>query len=247
MPRKLLVFAAIAVVGSMLVLWLVTRNRDAEQSSRGDEPRVITHADGEQDLRPNRPRLDEQPTAPLTTPEGETRPDISNSNMPRASDDGRAPAATVTPTEKGTAVAQKPHKEYTLPDGTRVRDFRDPAQQQDLVLPPTTRAPGGRKIKPDLTSRYTEQILAHMRACGKAVPKSALGTKPRLEGQIVIAIKQQQGSVTSAVFNLTNLNDPASAQTAKQCIEEKALTVKVPATDEADLDAYSINLSFAFP
>ena len=48
------------------------------------------------------------------------------------------------------------------------------------------------------------------------------------------------------MFKLTNITDAAVADTAKQCVENKALTVKVPADGEPDLDSYSINLSFAF-
>ena len=33
MPRKLLLFAVIAVVGSMLALWLLTRNKTSESSA----------------------------------------------------------------------------------------------------------------------------------------------------------------------------------------------------------------------
>jgi hypothetical protein len=48
------------------------------------------------------------------------------------------------------------------------------------------------------------------------------------------------------VFKLTEIPSAALADTAKQCIEQKALTVKVPASGEQDLDSYSINMSFAF-
>ena len=245
MPRKLLLFAALAVVGSVLVLWLVTRDTAADETA--NEPVAVTRENGETDLRRNRPpalAADDPAIAP--TESGEVRPPRDNLGQPRNTDPSRPQSATVEPTERGTATAQQPHKEYTLPDGTRVRDFRDPANAKPLEIPPSVHPPGGRRIKPELTGLFTDQILAHMRDCGRAVPKSALGTKPRLEGQIVIAIKDQLGSVTSAVFKLTNV-DASAAESAKQCVEQKTLTVKVPATDERDLDAYSINLSFAFP
>jgi len=106
-------------------------------------------------------------------------------------------------------------------------------------------APGGRKIPPQLTGLFADEVQKHMRECGTAVPSNVRGAKPRLEGQIVIAIKQAQGSVTSAIFKVTDLTSESIAEATRQCVEQKVLTVKVPATGEADLDSYSINLSFA--
>ena len=247
MPRKLLLFAALAVVGSVLVLWLATRGSKADDT--GNEPVAITRENGEVDLRGNRPRLPaSDPAANITpTESGEVRPPRDNLGQPRETDPSRPQSATVEATERGTVEAQKPFKEYTLPDGRRVRDFRDPSKSSPMEIPPSIHPPGGRRIKPELTGLFTDQILAHMRECGKAVPKSALvAPKPRLEGQIVIAIKAQQAGVTSAVINLNGV-DASHAESAKQCITQKTLTVKVPAADEQDLDAYSINLSFVFP
>jgi hypothetical protein len=246
MPRKLLVFAALAVAGSMLVLWLVTRDTAAEETSGGDDD-ATTVADSRADRtseRTRRPALPDQPSGVTTTGEPTA---VATPGQPRTTDPDRPLSATVESTERGSQPGPpREPLEYTLPDGRRVRDFRDPSKRKPLDLPPSIHAPGGRKIKPELTGLFTDQMLAHMRACKQAVPASALGTKPRLEGQIVIAIKSEQASVTSAVFMLTGISDSAVAQQAKQCVEQAALTVKVPAQGETDLDAYSINLSLAF-
>ena len=248
MPRKLLLFAVIAVVGSMLVLWLLTRD-NSSASSASTQPASETRTEvaqgesTERDLR--RPELPAgaQPGDPPIE-----QPARDPNRNPRNTDPSRPNATVVESMERGANPKPvEPALEYTLPDGRKVRDFRKPENRVPLEVPPSTQAPGGRRIKPELTGLFTEQITAHMRACGKEVPASARGTKPRLEGQIIIAIKAGEAGVTSAVFNLTNMTSPAAADTAKTCVEQKALTVKVPAEGEADLDSYSINLSFAFP
>ena len=238
MPRKLILFAALAVVGSMLVLWLVTRDKGSGSSA---SPSADRYADSRTPTaagdRPSLAGTRDQPIAPDS-------PGIKN---PKTTDPSRPSAGTVESVERGAHAdgVTEPPTEYTLPDGRKVRDFRAPQNRKPLELPPSVHAPGGRKIPPQLTGLFADEIQKHLRECGTAVPSNARGAKPRLEGQIVIAIKQAQGSVTSAIFKLTDLTSESIAETTRQCVEQKALTVKVPATGEADLDSYSINLSFA--
>lgn len=246
MPRKLLLFAALAVAGSMLVLWLVTRDRPAESSPAADE---VADARVPGDRRPTRdrprPAIEGAPArADQPAPARAERPGINN---PKNVDPSRPTAGTVEGVDRGTYAGDvRPAPlEYTLPDGRRVRDFRDPNNRKPLAIPPSIHPPGGRKIPPELTSVYTDEIIKHMRTCAKAVPSGVRGPKPRVEGQIVIAIAQEQGRVTGAVFRVTDLTDAAVADAAKQCVEQAALTVRVPAAGQADLDSYSINLSLA--
>lgn len=245
MPRKLILFAVLAVFGSMLALWFLTRGEKSSAST----PETVAEAPKE--VRLDRPMGEggkpvlapEAPDVPVTP---ETRPDLGQAGMPKNSDPNRPAPATVTGTDRGSAAPSEPPLEYTLPDGRKVRDHRPPDQRKPMELPPSTQPPGGRRIKPELTGLYSEAIQKHMRECSSSVPKDLLTNKPRLEGQILIAIKAEEGSVTSAVFKLTNVANDAIANTAQQCMQQKALSVKVPAAGEADLDSYSINLSFAF-
>lgn len=243
MPRKMLLFAALAVVGSMLVLWLVTRDKRESSASTSPQQYADTRAPTPGDNP--RPSLTDDPTQP-SRPTPSESPGIKN---PKSTDPSRPNAGTVENVERGTHAgeATEPPLEYTLPDGRKVRDFRAPQNRKPLDLPPSVHAPGGRKIPPTLTELYTNEIMKGMKECGQAMPKESLGPKPRLEGQIVIAIKGAQGTVSNAVFKLTDISSESLAETARQCVEQKALSVKVPATGEADLDSYSINLSFAFP
>lgn len=246
MPRKLLLFAAVAVFGSMLVLWLVTRGKSSASSSTSSDSTYVAENNAPRGER-ERPAL--PGTGPAVSPSSPDKP-VGRRETPRTTDDPNRPqATTVDSVPRGTnsdAISEPP-LEYTLPDGRKVRDFRAPKDRKPMEIPPSIHAPGGRKIQPSLTGLYTEEIMKAMRACSDTVPKDVRGAKPRLEGQIVIAIKQAQGSVTNAVFKVTDISSESIAETARQCVEQRALSVKVPATGEADLDSYSINLSFAFP
>jgi hypothetical protein len=243
MPRKLILFAVIAVVGTMLALYFVTRSTATSESSADSSPSnsneyVAREGETRDRTRPSLPADPHQPPQPNRVEPGKN---------PKNVDPTRPQASTVESVERGTNADQVHEPTiYTLPDGRVVRDFRDPSRRVPLEKPPTMHAPGGRKIQPQLTEALTNQIVPHIKECGKAVPAEARGDRPRLEGQIVIAIKAGQATVTGAVFKLTNITSDSLAETARQCVEQKTLTVKVPASGEADLDAYSINMSLAF-
>jgi len=191
---------------------------------------------GGSDAEPTEPggsAVASRPTAPVRGPD-------------RPSPDRPGPTSTVTGVERNSAARpEEPPDEYEI-NGVRVRDHRKPEDRKPMDLPPNLHPPASRRIQPTLTGALGDQIQRLARECGAAVPKDALGTKPRVEGQIVIAIKDQKAVVTSAVFQLRDVSG-TSADAAKACLEEKSLGVSSPAPDESDLDGYSINLSYAFP
>lgn len=240
MPRKLLLFAAVAVFGSMLVLWLVTRGKSSAS------PEAPAEYVAETTPSPTRERT--RPMVP-TESTASSDPGVRRETRPSTDDPTRPQATTVDSVPRGTNADQltEPPLEYTLPDGRKVRDFRPAKDRKPMEVPPTIHAPGGRKIQPELTSLFSDAVMKAMRECGQAIPKEVRGAKPRLEGQIVIALKQGQGTVTGAVFKLMDISSESIAETGRQCVEQRALSVKVPATGEADLDSYSINMSFAMP
>lgn len=249
MPRKLLLFAAVAVLGSMLVLWLATRHSKSEPEAatepQGEDRSRVAERDRMRAEQAN-PALPDQ--ASPGSGSGETRPDMDQRGVPKNRDPDRPLAAEVTDLPRGTnadKVGRAP-VEYTLPDGRKVRDWRSPEERRTLDLPPSLHPPGGRRIRPELTGAFTDQIMAHLKECKKAVPSSALTGRPRAEGQILIAIKDEQAYVTGATLKVTEISDASVADAAKTCVEQKALTVKVPAAGEADLETYSITVSYAF-
>jgi len=145
------------------------------------------------------------------------------------------------------ATGDRPTTEHTI-DGVLVRDHRS-GDRPPIDLPRNTHAPEGRKLPPTLTRDLSRQLQVVMNECAAKIPREARATGPdgpRLESTIFIAIKDQQARITDATVQLRNL-EGASVAPAKLCIEQQALGLTTKATDEADLERYSVSITFAIP
>jgi hypothetical protein len=157
---------------------------------------------------------------------------------------------TVTTTERGErpelpATTSPEHpRDYVVGD-IRVRDHRS-GDNVPLDIPPNVHPPEGPKIPSTLTHAVAQQLKPIMMECVASLPKDARGDRPRLEGQLIIAIKDHKATVTKSIMQLRNVTGE-SVEPAKQCIESRAIGIEAQAADQADLDSYSINISFAIP
>ena len=134
--------------------------------------------------------------------------------------------------------------EYTV-GGVRVRDHRS-GNHAPLDVPPAIHPPEGRKISSQLTADLAQKLRGVTDACTASLPPEARGAKPRLDGEILIAIKDQQATVTSATFQARDVAG-ASEGLIKQCMEQKTIGVATPSGDEPDLQGYAITLSLRIP
>lgn len=152
---------------------------------------------------------------------------------------------TVTSTERGATRDAGAYNEYAVGD-VRIRDHRG-SDAPIADVPPTIHHPNARRLPSsfvhDLTNKLRDEVVAD---CAGAVAKDALGPKPKVEGQVVVAIKAGQAGISKATIQPRDVAD-ASIQSVKQCIEQKALTVTMPVANEADLDSYAISVVIAFP
>jgi hypothetical protein len=161
-----------------------------------------------------------------------------------------ASAPTVSPTLPGTAAPALPEgdaehpRDYVVGD-TRIRDHRS-GTNAPIDVPPNVHPAEGRQIPSLLTHEIAQKLKAVMKQCTADLPAEARGAKPRLEGQIKIAIKDQKATVTKAFMQLRDMTGDA-VETTKQCIEQKAVGIENPATDQADLEDYDIHITFAIP
>jgi hypothetical protein len=135
-------------------------------------------------------------------------------------------------------------KDYVVGD-IRVRDHRA-GNNAPLDIPPNPHPAEGRAIQSGLTHEVAQKVKAVMMQCVADLPKDARGAKPRLEGQIKIAIKDKKVTITSALMQLRDI-EGTPADTLKQCVESKSVGIENPAGEEADLEDYGINLTFAIP
>ncbi len=164
-----------------------------------------------------------------------------------------------TPTERshpGVTVIQTPKlpeapaagsadnvTEYTV-GGVAIRDHRS-GEHAARDLPQNVHPPGGHKIDSHLTWEISQKVRAVTKDCAASVPKDARGSAPKVEGQIVIAIKDKQLAITGATMQVRDVT--SAGDTVKQCIEQKSVGLTNPAPDEPDVDNYSITLSLDLP
>jgi hypothetical protein len=157
------------------------------------------------------------------------------------------PTVTPAPSLPGSSGAprlsdQGSANEYVVGD-VRVRDHRG-GSNAPLEVPPNVHPPGAREIPSALTQGIAQQVRGVLADCTKDVPREGRGPRPRLHGQLIVAIKDHQMSVTAATMKLDDM--PAdSLDATRQCVEEHAVGLTTPADGQDDLDNYSIGVTFA--
>lgn len=148
-------------------------------------------------------------------------------------------AVVLAPTE-----GQNP-RDYVVGD-IRVHDHRS-GDNKPLDIPPNVHPAEGPAIPSTLTHEIAQKVKAVMMTCAKDnLPQDARGEKPRLEGQISISIKDHKVTIQKSTMQLRDVNGPA-VDAMKSCVETKSVGLENPAPDQADLEDYTINLTYAIP
>lgn len=211
-----LIIAAIAVLVAGLLLLFIMKSGDDDTTAGASRP-----------------------------PPGGSGGATSTPDLARPSPDRpNAPQVSSVEREPGSAAGSAGDRGYTetIVNGMRVRDHRKD-RSQPVDIGSGSRPPNARRIQPALTADISNRILPIVRECGASVPTEARGVKPRVEGEILIAIRSKQVQITRANIQLTDVVG-ASVDPTKQCIEQKVLGLTVPAGEEADLEDYTITLSY---
>jgi hypothetical protein len=178
---------------------------------------------------PSTPRS--QGSAVVATTDPRPTPSDPTPSLPAGSDQGSAAGS-----------GESNPRDYMVGD-IRVRDHRS-GDNKPLDIPPGVHPAESRMIPSSLTHDITKKVKAVMAECTADVPREARGASPRLEGQLVISIKDQTLTVAKATMQLRDIVGAAQEPT-KQCIEQKTVGLQTPATDEPDLENYSITITFA--
>ena len=161
-------------------------------------------------------------------------------SSPSPSGGGVAPAL---PGDPGAATRDTP-KDYMV-GNIRVRDHRS-GDNKPLDVPPNPHPADRRELPSSLTHDISQQVKRALYTCATDLPKDARGTKPRLEGQLTVAIKDHTLAITNAVAQIRDVDGP-SQDAIKQCVEHKAVGMTSVATDQADLADYGIQITFTIP
>jgi len=215
MNRTLLVIGGALVAIAGLVLWLLMRE-DARPDTSGSAAR---------------PPAD--PAAPAAD-QRTARAERTHENHPTVT----ATETTATPTTNDTGEV----KEYEV-NGVKIRDHRK-GDHAAPDLPPNIHPLEGRRLPPTVTADISTKLQAVLKECAANVPVEARGVKPRLEGTIFVSIKDHQLKVTQSTAQLRDVVG-ASVEPTKRCFEEKSVGLTTTAADEADLDGYSISVTYA--
>jgi hypothetical protein len=136
-------------------------------------------------------------------------------------------------------------REYAVGD-THVRDHRE-GKHAPLDVPPNVHPPEGRKIPSELTHEISQNVLGVLKTCSADLPADQRGVKPRLEGQIEISIKSGKTTINKSIMQPRNVTEGAAATAFKACMEQKTIGLSNNAPDQEDLEAYTINVSYAVP
>jgi hypothetical protein len=179
--------------------------------------------------------------------EGATEPAPSKQEAvapPRTSTPSVTPGLTEAPHMPQAGAGENP-KDYVVGD-IHVRDHRE-GDNKPLDIPPNVHPAEGPAIPSLLTHEISQKVKTVVLDCAKAIPKEArTDERPRVEGQVIIAIKDHNVTVTKSTMQIRNVTGE-SVEPTKQCIETKTIGITNPAADQADLDSYSINVTYAIP
>lgn len=186
-------------------------------------------------------RSDDSPATAETPPPAS--PTIADHKPPAVPPHGGT-TTSIGPAPETPVADPEPVKEYTV-GGTKVRDHRSGDHKQ-LDVPPNVHVPGGHQIQPATTQIVSQKLQAVMKECVASMPREARGDKPRLEGQVVVSIKDKKITVAQSTMQLRNIADDAAGP-VKQCIEQRSVGLSDSAPGEPDVQNYSINISFAVP
>lgn len=170
-------------------------------------------------------------TTPGGPPPIDTRGEVSVTQRPRDGSRGSGAGSD------GSA--------YSVAD-VEIRDHRG-GSAAPIDVPPSMHTPDGARISPDLTAAIGQQVKQVLLACAAQSPKrSSTGTRPRVDGQIVIVVKSGQLGIQSAIMQPHDIDTDAAAS-IKACSEPKILQLTAAAPSQADLANYGINVTVNLP
>ncbi|MEO8841367.1 MAG: hypothetical protein ABI591_32015 [Kofleriaceae bacterium] len=159
--------------------------------------------------------------------------------------------APTTSTDRPSLPAPPPSLVATSGSGyaigdTKLRDHRS-GSNAPRDIPPNPHPANARDLPSELTHAISQQVKNQIYACAAAVPKDAKGDKPKVIGQLNVAIKDHMLAITGMALETRDISDPAAATALTQCAQEKTAGFTSPAKDQADLADYNIQVNFAIP
>lgn len=92
----------------------------------------------------------------------------------------------------------------------------------------------------------SQKLRPTLKECAANLAPDAAGKQSRIEGEIIVSIKDHQATITAANFQLRDIAEAAKPG-IQQCLVQRAVGFTASAGDESDVDGYPITLSLRFP
>jgi hypothetical protein len=159
-------------------------------------------------------------------------PTTDDPPTPRATSSSRHSATLPDTTHAPTGVITHDHR-----TGSNTPD-------PDLVAPATTKH--DRDLPSQLTFEVTRGIKVAVEQCASLIPAGERSGPTRIAGSIDVSIRDQVATINTLDLAITGSTGP-SVENAKQCVVQKSLGLQSPATDQANIEHYSIEVSFRMP
>ncbi len=181
---------------------------------------------------PAPPRIAVQPAGSAVGHPPPTGAPVATPTLPAAaSDDAPAPAPTV--------------REYMVGD-VKVRDHRT-GEHAQMDLPPNMHPANGPSLPSAITHDISQQVKQQMVQCAAALSRDVRGAKPKVDGQLQVAIKDHVLAIKSIDLQVRDITDAAASDALRQCVTEKSAALTAKAPDQADVADYGIGVTFAIP
>jgi len=171
----------------------------------------------------------------------------TTAKAPAAADPGKprrapVPASSIHAGDAGSSAPTGPPV---------IHDHRTPAPAASEPAasetpPPVPPPQGDRAAATQLTQVLSQRLPAALQECAANLQPAQHGARSRVEGEIRIAIKDHEATITSAAFQLRDVSDAVQDE-IKRCLVQHAVGVTAPAGDEADIDNRAISVSLRWP
>ena len=174
-------------------------------------------------------------------------------SRPGDSASASTPAPTTDDMPSPSRATSGPRHTATSPDTTQpsagviTHDHRTGSSTPDPDLAqPATPAKRDRDLPSQLTFEVTRGLKVAVEECASLIPAGERSGPTRIAGSIDVSIRDQVATINTVDLAITGSTGP-SVETAKQCVVQKSLGLQSPATDQANIEHYSIEVSFRMP
>lgn len=130
-------------------------------------------------------------------------------------------------------------REYVRDDGIAVRDHRSGDKAPNLTKQ-IARPRKAQRIDAALMVSVKNAVRPHVTACTDQLPDDAFGADPRVQGEVIVSIADDQVRIDKLNLQLNDVRDDGLTD----CVRQAVAGVSVPSDGHESLEAYTLTLPF---